>query len=198
MIFLTMAAAGALKAEVPMNRKSEEAAFGAGCFWGVEKIFSEIPGVVSTSVGYAGGKGADPTYPEVCTGRTGHAETVRVEYDPEKVSYEDLLITFWEWHDPTTPNRQGPDIGPQYRSVIFTYDEEQAAQARRSKEILDQSGVFQSPVVTEIVPAGTFYPAEEYHQQYLEKNPGGYCSHHRNSAPIRRLLKGALRSKKSS
>lgn len=175
-----------------MPSPSQKAAFGAGCFWGVEKIFARIPGVISTQVGYAGGKVPDPTYEQVCTGRTGHAEALEVTYDPSKVSYAELLITFWEWHDPTTLNRQGPDVGSQYRSVIFTYDEEQAALARRSKELLDQAGLFRSSVVTEIVPAGPFYAAEEYHQDYLKKNPGGYCSHHLTSPKIRQTLTGKL------
>ena len=144
-----------------MDPKLKKAAFGAGCFWGVEKIYAHIPGVVSTAVGYMGGKGMDPTYEQVCTGRTGHAETVEVVYDPSKVSYEELLITFWEWHDPTTLNRQGPDAGPQYRSVLFTYDDDQAAKARKSKEILEKSGLFKNSIVTEIVPAGRFFRAEE-------------------------------------
>lgn len=166
----------------------KKAAFGAGCFWGVEKIFAHIPGVVSTAVGYAGGTTADPLYEQVCTGRTGHAETVEVVYDPAKVRYEELLTTFWEWHDPTTLNRQGPDTGSQYRSVIFTEDEEQALAARRSLQILEEAKLFRDPIVTQIVPAGPFYRAEEYHQQYLAKNPGGTCSHHWGSPKIRQLL----------
>lgn len=178
-----------------MERKEKEAAFAAGCFWGVEKIFAKIPGVISTDVGYMGGKTADPTYNQVCTGRTGHAETLKMVYDPAKVSYEALLTTFWEWHDPTTLNRQGPDTGSQYRSVIFTYDEEQAGKASRSRELLEKAKVFPGPIVTEIVPAGTFWPAEEYHQDYLAKNPGGYCSHHLISPRIRQVLTGKLKLK---
>ncbi len=168
------------------------ATFGAGCFWGVEKIFAKIPGVVGTSVGYAGGFVGHPTYEAVCTGRTGHAEAVEVRYDPARVRYEALLITFWEWHDPTTPNRQGPDVGTQYRSVIFTHDAEQAALATESKALLEAAHVFNRPIVTEIVPAGEFCRAEEYHQQYLVKNPGGYCSHHLQpqSLKIRQVLEG--------
>jgi peptide-methionine (S)-S-oxide reductase len=151
----------------------ETAAFGAGCFWGVEAAFRKLDGVISTSVGYMGGHTIDPTYKDVCTGKTGHAETVKVVYDPSKVSYEKLLQTFWNKHDPTTKNRQGPDIGEQYRSIIFYYSDEQKKLATESKEKLNASGKYKNPVVTEIVQAPTFYPAEEYHQQYLEK--GGSC-----------------------
>ena len=177
-----------------MEPKLKKAAFAAGCFWGVEKILAKIPGDVSTQVGYMGGKGADPTYEQVCGGRTGHAETVEVTYDPSKTRYEELLITFWEWHDPTTLNRQGPDVGSQYRSVIFTYDDEQTAAALKSKQILEKSGLFRGSLVTEIVPAAPFpfYPAEEYHQDYLIKNPGGYCSHHLQSNAIRPLLRDRM------
>ncbi len=178
--------------EEPKGKELKKAAFAAGCFWGVEKVFSKIPGVVSTTVGYAGGATQNPGYELVCTGRTGHAEALEILYDPARVPYKELLITFWEWHDPTTLNRQGPDRGSQYRSVIFVYDEEQARAAKRSKEILEKAKVFRSPIVTEIVPAGEFYRAEEYHQQYLQKNPGGYCSHHLQSPKIRQALEGAL------
>src|SRR5919108_1329692 len=147
----------------------ERATFGAGCFWGVEAAFRQVPGVIATRVGYTGGTTANPTYKEVCTDRTGHAEAVEVSFDPARVSYEDLLRVFWEIHDPTQRNRQGPDIGTQYRSAIFYHDAEQEAAARASKERLEQSGVHKRPIVTEIVPAQTFYQAEDYHQQYLEK-----------------------------
>ena len=160
-----------------MDSKLKKATFGAGCFWGVEKILAKVPGVVSIRVGYTGGGTKNPDYRQVCTGRTGHAEAVEVTYDPAKVDYEELLVTFWEWHDPTTPDRQGPDIGSQYRSVIFTHDREQEEAARRSKELLERAKVFSGRIVTEITPAKEFYAAEEYHQKYLEKNPGGYCSH---------------------
>ena len=173
----------------------KKATFAAGCFWGVEKIFARIDGVVSTAVGYAGGTAKNPTYEQVCTGRTGHAEAMEVEFDPARVSYEKLLITFWEYHDPTTLNRQGPDMGSQYRSVIFYHDPEQAEIARRSKQILEEAHLFRSPIVTEIVPAGEFWRAEECHQQYLRKNPGGYCSHHLQSAKIRQILEGKLGQK---
>lgn len=166
----------------------KKATFGAGCFWGVEKILAKVPGVVSTSVGYAGGNTADPNYQQVCTGKTGHAEAVEVVYDPSKVRYEELLTTFFEYHDPTTPGRQGPDVGSQYRSVVFTYDEEQASAARRAIELLTAGKVYNRPIVTEVVPAGKFTLAEEYHQKYLEKNPNGYCSHHLQSPKVREAL----------
>jgi peptide-methionine (S)-S-oxide reductase len=152
------------------------ATFGAGCFWGVEAAFRQVPGVLSTAVGYAGGSLAKPTYEQVCSGRTGHAEVVQVEYDPEKVSYEQLLAVFWSNHDPTQLNRQGPDIGTQYRSVIFAHDAEQAELARASKAELDTSGRFRRPIVTEIEPYMDFYRAEEYHQQYLEKRGLAHCA----------------------
>ena len=154
---------------------TKKATFGAGCFWGVEATFRQVPGVVATAVGYAGGSLPDPTYEDVCTDRTGHAEVVEVEYDPERVSYDDLLKVFWENHDPTTPNRQGPDIGTQYRSVIFFHDPEQEKAAARSKEELEKSGRFARPIVTQIAPAAPFYRAEEYHQRYLEKRGLAHC-----------------------
>ncbi len=147
----------------------EKATFAAGCFWGVEAAFREVEGVASTQVGYSGGSLEDPAYEDVCSGRTGHAEAVRVEYDPSKVSYDELLAVFWEIHDPTTLNRQGPDIGTQYRSAIFFHDADQEAAARASKEKLQKSGRFKGEIVTEITPASTFHRAEEYHQQYLDK-----------------------------
>jgi peptide-methionine (S)-S-oxide reductase len=145
------------------------ATFAAGCFWGVEAAFRQVPGVTATRVGYTGGTTTNPTYKQVCTDRTGHAEAVEVSYDPARVSYDDLLRVFWETHDPTQRNRQGPDIGTQYRSAIFYHDPEQEAAARASKEQLERSGAYKRPIVTEIVPAQTFYQAEDYHQQYLEK-----------------------------
>jgi peptide-methionine (S)-S-oxide reductase len=153
----------------------EKATFGAGCFWGVEAAFRQIPAVSATRVGYAGGSMANPTYRDVCTDRTGHAEVVEVTYDPDRVSYEELLRVFWENHDPTQRNRQGPDVGTQYRSVIFYHTPEQEAAARASKEQLERSGRYRRPIVTEIVPAPTFYEAEEYHQQYLEKRGLATC-----------------------
>lgn len=154
----------------------EKATFGAGCFWGVEAAFRQVKGVTSTAVGYMGGTIENPTYEDVCTDGTGHAETVQVDYDPEKVSYDDLLAVFWENHDPTTLNRQGPDFGTQYRSAIFFYTPEQEAAAQSSKDRLQGSGRFQRPIVTEITPAGEFYRAEEYHQQYLEQRGLSHCS----------------------
>ncbi|HYA38467.1 MAG TPA: peptide-methionine (S)-S-oxide reductase MsrA [Candidatus Methylomirabilis sp.] len=147
----------------------EKATFGAGCFWGVEAAFREIPGVMATMVGYSGGKTANPTYADVCSDTTGHAEVVQVSYDPAQVNFEQLLDVFWKIHDPTTPNRQGADVGSQYRSVIFCHTAAQEAAARTAKAKLEKSGRFHQPVVTEIVPAAPFYKAEDYHQRYLEK-----------------------------
>jgi len=152
------------------------ATFGAGCFWGVEAAFRKIDGVVSTAVGYMGGTLKNPTYHDVCSGTTGHAEVVQLTFDPAKVSYDQLLDVFWSVHDPTQLNRQGPDRGSNYRSVIFYHDTEQGAQARRSKEDLETSGRCGfSRIMTQIVPAGEFWRAEEYHQQYFEKKGGGHC-----------------------
>ena len=153
----------------------ETATFGAGCFWGVEATFRQVPGVVSTAVGYMGGTLASPSYQDVCTDKTGHAEVVQITYDPSKTSYGDLLKVFWQNHDPTTLNRQGPDVGTQYRSVIFYHTPEQEAVARASKEGLERAGAFKKPIVTEIVPASAFWRAEEYHQQYLEKRGPAQC-----------------------
>ncbi len=153
----------------------EKATFGAGCFWGVEAAFRSVKGVVSTQVGYSGGRAPDPTYEQVCSGRTGHAEAVEVAYDPAGVSYDDLLHVFWENHDPTTPNRQGPDVGEQYRSAIFFHSPEQEAAAKGSVASLEAAKRYRRPIVTEIVPAGPFYRAEEYHQQYLEKRGQASC-----------------------
>jgi peptide-methionine (S)-S-oxide reductase len=153
----------------------EKATFAAGCFWGVEAAFRAIPGVSSATVGYTGGNLPYPTYFDVCTGATGHAEAVQVEFDPAQVSYEQLLNVFWGNHDPTTPNRQGPDVGTQYRSAIFFHSAEQEAAAKASKEALEKSGKLTRPVVTQILPAGKFYRAEEYHQRYLEKRGKAIC-----------------------
>ena len=149
----------------------QKATFGAGCFWGVEATFRKVDGVVETVVGYTGGETANPSYEEVCTGRTGHAEAVQLQFDPARVSYEELLDVFWDLHDPTTLNRQGPDVGTQYRSAIYVHDAEQEAAATASKECLQQASRYRDPIVTEIVPAGEFYRAEDYHQQYFEKSP---------------------------
>ena len=154
---------------------SKIATFGAGCFWGVEAAYRQVPGVLSTRVGYLGGTMENPTYKDVCSGRTGHAEVVEVTYDPERISYDDLLTIFWENHDPTTLNRQGPDVGVQYRSAIFYHDDEQKAAAEASKAERDRSGKYRRPIVTEITPASTFYEAEDYHQQYLEKRGLASC-----------------------
>jgi peptide-methionine (S)-S-oxide reductase len=153
----------------------EHATFGAGCFWGVEETFRKVTGVKETAVGYMGGHLENPTYPEVCTGRTGHAEVVHLEFDPAEVSYEELLEVFWSIHDPTTPNRQGPDVGTQYRSAIFCHDEAQRAVAAASKDKLQASERYSSPIVTEITPASAFWRAEEYHQRYLEKRGLSSC-----------------------
>jgi peptide-methionine (S)-S-oxide reductase len=153
----------------------EIATFGAGCFWGIEAAFRQVPGVTDAVVGYAGGHTANPTYQDVCTDGTGHAEVVQVTFDPEQLSYEKLLEVFWKIHDPTQLNRQGPDFGTQYRSAIFFHSPEQEAVARKSKEQAQASGRFRRPIVTEITPASTFYRAEEYHQRYLEKRGAASC-----------------------
>lgn len=153
----------------------DQAIFAAGCFWGVEETFRRQPGVINTRVGYIGGHKDQPTYQAVCTGTTGHAEAVQVTFDPARISYRELLEVFWQCHDPTQHNRQGPDIGSQYRSAIFFHSPQQEAEARASKEHLDNSGQYSKPIVTEIVPAATFFVAEEYHQQYLEKRGQAHC-----------------------
>ena len=152
-----------------------KATFAAGCFWGVEATFRALPGVNSTRVGYIGGKTQNPTYKDVCTDTTGHAEAVEVDYDPAKLSYDKLLEVFWENHDPTQVNRQGPDFGTQYRTAIFFHDTEQEAQAKASKQKLEDSKRFSKPIATQIVPAVTFWEAEDYHQQYLEKRGMASC-----------------------
>jgi peptide-methionine (S)-S-oxide reductase len=163
--------------EPPFPAQMQTATFGLGCFWGAEKKFWQTPGVFSTQVGYAAGFTPNPTYREVCSGKTGHAEVVRVVFDPAKVSYEELLRIFWENHDPTQGMRQGNDVGTQYRSGIYTHDGEQAGAAHASRDayqaVLEKSGF--GRITTEIAPAGEFYFAEDYHQQYLAKNPDGYC-----------------------
>jgi len=163
--------------EPPFPPGAELALFGMGCFWGAERRFWETPGVVSTSVGYAGGFTPNPTYEEVCSGRTGHAEVVRVVFDPGKVTFEDLLHVFWESHDPTQGMRQGNDAGTQYRSAIYTYGEEQGEKAQASRDAYQKAlaAAGHGKITTEIREAPEFYYAEDYHQQYLAKNPGGYC-----------------------
>jgi peptide-methionine (S)-S-oxide reductase len=157
------------------DSRHQKATFAAGCFWGVEETFRNIKGVISTTVGYTGGHTEDPSYKDVCTDTTGHAEAVEVTFDPEVVSYEALLREFWACHDPTTKDRQGPDVGSQYRSAIFFHYSEQARLAKESKEALESSGAYSMPVVTEIVAASAFYPAEEYHQKYLMKRGAKHC-----------------------
>jgi peptide methionine sulfoxide reductase msrA/msrB len=157
------------KKDLATKPKTEIATFGAGCFWGTESAFRQVKGVVNTTVGFMGGTLKNPTYKDVCTNKTGHAEVVQVEYDPAQVSYEKLLNIFWDIHDPTTPNKQGPDIGSQYRSVIFYSTSEQEKAALSSEGNLEKSGKFKKPIVTEIAPAKEFYKAEEYHQRYYEK-----------------------------
>jgi peptide-methionine (S)-S-oxide reductase len=161
----------------PTSGKHEFATFGGGCFWCMEGVFERIPGVISVVSGYAGGKKPNPTYEEVCDGGTGHAEVVQIEFDTSLVSYERLLDIFWSAHDPTTPNRQGADVGEQYRSIILYHSEEQRAKAEQSKAALVASGTYSGPVVTEILPLQVFYRAEEYHQDYFRKNPNApYCA----------------------
>ena len=154
----------------------KKATFGAGCFWGVEAAFRQIEGVTKTEVGYEGGHLENPTYQDVCSHTTGHAEVVEVTYDSEQVSYDELLGVFWGKHDPTQLNRQGWDVGDQYRSVVFFHDDEQRQAAEHSKAELDASGRYRKPIVTAIEPAQTFYPAEDYHQQYLEKRGRSTCT----------------------
>ena len=164
----------------PWPDGTKTAIFGLGCFWGAEKALWQMPGVVTTAVGYAGGSTPNPTYSEACSGKTGHAEVVLVAFDPAVVTYEQLLQTFWEHHDPTQAMRQGNDVGTQYRSIILTTDDEQrrAANATRDAFQANLSASDYGPIVTEIAPAGPFYYAEDYHQQYLDKNPRGYCPDH--------------------
>jgi peptide-methionine (S)-S-oxide reductase len=163
----------------PFPSGMQQAMFGLGCFWGAEKAFWQLPGVYSTAVGYAAGLTPNPTYQEVCTGLTGHNEVVLVIFDPNQIDYDELLARFWEAHDPTQGMRQGNDVGTQYRSGIYGFDDAQLAAARASQAryqaALDKAGG--GPITTEILPAPTFYYAEDYHQQYLSKNPGGYCGH---------------------
>jgi peptide-methionine (S)-S-oxide reductase len=153
----------------------QKATFAAGCFWGVEAAFRQIPGVVDAAVGYTGGQTENPTYRQVCGHHTGHAEAVQVSFDPARVSYDALLQAFWDMHDPTTLNRQGPDVGSQYRSAIYYHSPEQKAAAEASRQA--QAGHLTRPIVTEITPASVFWRAEDYHQRYLEKNRGAFCAH---------------------
>ncbi|MBI4411951.1 MAG: peptide-methionine (S)-S-oxide reductase MsrA [Deltaproteobacteria bacterium] len=163
---------------VEQKRQTEIATLAAGCFWGVEKIFREIPGVLDTTVGYTGGSTSYPTYEDICTKTTGHAEAIEVVFDPVQISYEALLDYFFRLHDPTTLNRQGHDVGSQYRSAIFYHSDAQKETALKVRDRVNRSGKWKKEIVTEIVPASTFYAAEEYHQDYLMKNPGGYSCHY--------------------
>ena len=181
MLFITcLVVAGAaplVGAEGTVNakpQKRETATFAGGCFWCMEPPFERLPGVISVTAGYTGGTKANPTYEEVCAGTTGHAESVQIVYDPSAITYDQLLEVFWRNIDPTTPNRQFADVGDQYRTAIFSHTQEQQRMAEASKAMLQQSGKFAGPLVTEIVPASTFYPAEEYHQDYYKKNPFRY------------------------
>lgn len=161
-----------------ISEKIDTATFGTGCFWCTEALFEQLNGVLKVTSGYSGGQKANPTYKEVCTGETGHAECVQIQYEPDKISYDELLEVFWQVHDPTTLNRQGADVGTQYRSVIFYHNDEQKQKAEQYKAELDKSGAFPKPIVTEIAPAATFYTAEDYHQEYYEnnKNSNPYCA----------------------
>ena len=192
---LRTAVLAAVFASLVLNARAEEmtptyqkATFAGGCFWGIEKVFGEIEGVVATRVGYTGGTLKNPDYHLVCTGKTGHAEAIEVTFDPAKVSYEDLVEFFFTRHDSTTLNRQGNDVGTQYRSAIFYHSPEQKAIAVRAKGAIDKSGIYKKPVTTEIAPAGDFFAAEDYHQKYLQKNPGGYCHINLQSAKISKVL----------
>jgi len=156
--------------------QTEKATFGAGCFWGVEEMFRNVKGVLSTSVGYVGGTQEDPTYQDVCTDKTGHAEVVELEFDPSQVSYDQLLEVFWSNHNPTTLNRQGPDVGTQYRSVILYHSPEQKSAAAALKEKVEKSGRFNRAIVTQIEPASKFWRAEDYHQRYLQKRGQSHCA----------------------
>jgi peptide-methionine (S)-S-oxide reductase len=165
------------KGEIMDTTGMQVATFGSGCFWCTEAIFERLNGVVKVESGYAGGTVENPTYEEVCTGKTGHAEVTQITYDPKIITYDELLEVFWKTHDPTTLNRQGNDVGTQYRSVIFYHNEEQKELAENYKKELDKSGAWDNPIVTEISPVTNFYPAEGYHQDYYENNPNkGYCA----------------------
>lgn len=162
---------------MPYTGPTELATFGGGCFWCLEAVYERIPGVLAVTSGYAGGTVPNPTYEQVCTGKTGHAETIQIQYDPKRISYDQLLDIFWQAHDPTTVDRQGGDVGAQYRSIIFYGNDEQKLAAERSRKALESSGRYPDPVVTEIVPLRAFYKAEEYHQDYFRKHPNApYCA----------------------
>ena len=163
---------------VNMSEQIDTATFGTGCFWCTEAVFEQLNGVLKVTSGYSGGKVENPTYKQVCTGETGHAECVQIQYEPDKISYDELLEVFWQVHDPTTLNRQGADVGTQYRSVVFYHNEEQRRKAEHYKTELDKSGAFKDPIVTEIAPVSKFYSAENYHQEYYanNKNTNPYCA----------------------
>ncbi len=162
--------------KIEMSHNSEKATFGGGCFWCMEAVFNRVNGVVKVESGYAGGKTKDPTYREVCSGETGHAEVIQIEFQPDQISFEELLEIFWQAHDPTTINRQGADVGTQYRSIIFAYDDHQKIIADSSKKLWDNKGVYKNPIITEIIRISEFYPAEPYHQDYFKyNNSAGYC-----------------------
>ena len=160
------------------KRNEEIATLAGGCFWGVEELIRKLPGVIDTTVGYTGGTLENPTYERVKRGDTGHAEAIEIRFDPARISFEQILERFFRFHDPTTPNRQGNDVGSQYRSAIFYHSDEQRQTAEAMKKRVSESGKWRNPVVTEIVPAVTFYSAEDYHQDYLQKNPNGYNCHY--------------------
>lgn len=180
------------KGMADMGMNLEKATFAGGCFWGIEKIFGELEGVTGTRVGYTGGVTQNPTYEQVCSGRTNHAEAIEVTFDPSKISYADLVEFFFAHHDPTTLNRQGNDIGTQYRSAIFFHSKEQEKTAREAINLLTEAKVFKNPIKTEIVHATEFYSAESYHQKYLEKNPNGYCHINYQSAKVGEVLKAGF------
>jgi|TARA_B100001964_G_C14012817_1_gene500150 peptide-methionine (S)-S-oxide reductase len=178
-IFSLLSCGGAQEKTMPQENSSKmkTATFGAGCFWCVEAVYERLEGVGKVISGYSGGKTQNPTYDEICSGDTGHAEVCQIEYDPKVISFESLLSVFWQTHDPTTLNRQGNDIGTQYRSAIFFHDPQQEKLAQEYKEKLNKSGAWKNPIVTEIVPLGKFYTAENYHQGYYDRNPNqGYCA----------------------
>jgi peptide-methionine (S)-S-oxide reductase len=173
---------------VPLGPGPVKATFGAGCFWGVEKIYAKLNGVQTTSVGYIGGASVNPSYEDICTGRTGHAEAVQITFDPQVISYGELVSTFFQWHDPTTLNQQGPDCGSQYRSAIFYHNEAQKEYAHKAVDLLNATNIYQAPITTQIEAAPEFYLAEDYHQAYLVKNPMGYCSHRLQYPKVAQIL----------
>ena len=178
LLLSTLIVSVALGTTSSAKAKTQTAILSGGCFWGMEEVFRKIPGVVSTEVGYTGGTKSNPSYEDVSSGKTGHAESLKLEFDPNKISYEDVLKTFFRMHDPTSLNRQGNDVGTQYRSEIFYMNDQQKQAAEKVMKLVDQSKKWPAPIVTKLEPAKTFYPAEDYHQKYLVKNPGGYNDHY--------------------